>query len=162
MDQLLTDIAGDLAERLRARSQWLAVAESCTGGWMAQTCTDLAGSSAWFDRGFVTYSNAAKQEMLGVGGRTLIEHGAVSEAVIREMAVGVLANSRADHSIAISGIAGPAGGTPDKPVGTVWFAWADRDGHVVARRHRLFGDREMVRRQAVAIALAGLIDVVGR
>lgn len=160
MDGVLTTKAAQLAAQLKARGQWLAVAESCTGGWLAQTCTDLAGSSTWFERGFVTYSNTAKQEMLGVAADTLAVHGAVSAEVVGEMALGVLAHSHADHAVAISGIAGPSGGSVDKPVGTVWFAWVGPDRTVNTRRVRLFGDREAVRRQAVLIALDGLIDAL--
>ncbi|MCB1737113.1 MAG: nicotinamide-nucleotide amidohydrolase family protein [Gammaproteobacteria bacterium] len=160
VDSLLASHAACLASLMRRQGALLAVAESCTGGGLAQICTELAGSSAWFDRGFVTYSNAAKQDMLGVATETLAVHGAVSEAVVREMAHGAIGNSRAGVSVAISGIAGPGGGSADKPVGTVWFAWARRDGAVRVRCERLFGDRAMVRRQAVLIALDGLIDVV--
>lgn len=151
-----------LAERLGAallsRGEWLAVAESCTGGWLAQSVTAIAGSSAWFDRGFVTYSNAAKADMLGVPESTLERHGAVSEATARVMAQGALAHSRADWSVAITGIAGPSGGTPEKPVGTVCFAWAQRDGGCEALTRRFAGDRAVVREQAVALALNGLLE----
>jgi nicotinamide-nucleotide amidase len=151
-----------LAERLGAallsRGEWLAVAESCTGGWLAQSVTAIAGSSAWFDRGFVTYSNAAKVDMLGVPEFTLERHGAVSEATARAMAQGVLAHSRADWSVAITGIAGPSGGTPEKPVGTVCFAWAQKDGGCEALTCHFTGDRAAVREQAVALALNGLLE----
>ncbi|MCB1735399.1 MAG: nicotinamide-nucleotide amidohydrolase family protein [Gammaproteobacteria bacterium] len=145
---------------MNRRGDRIAVAESCTGGGLAQACTDQAGSSTWFDRGFVTYSNEAKQDMLGVRVETLADHGAVSEAVVREMAQGAIRHSRANVSVAISGIAGPGGGTADKPVGTIWFAWAVRGEGVRVQRARLFGNRETVRRQAVLIALAGLIDAI--
>ena len=152
----------NLAERLGAvllsRGEWLAVAESCTGGWLAQSVTAIAGSSAWFDRGFVTYSNAAKADMLGVPESTLERHGAVSEATARAMAQGALAHSRADWSVAITGIAGPSGGTPEKPVGTVCFAWAQRDGGCEGLTRRFIGDRAAVREQAVALALNGLLE----
>jgi nicotinamide-nucleotide amidase len=152
----------NLAERLGAvllsRGEWLAVAESCTGGWLAQSVTAIAGSSAWFDRGFVTYSNAAKADMLGVPESTLERHGAVSEATARAMAQGALAHSRADWSVAVTGIAGPGGGTPEKPVGTVCFAWAQRDGGCEALTRRFIGDRAAVREQAVALALNGLLE----
>lgn len=151
-----TVLASALAARLRAREEMLACAESCTGGWVAKICTDLAGSSAWFERGFVTYSNAAKQEMLGVSAATLEAWGAVSEPVVREMAVGALAHSRAQWSLAISGIAGPGGGSPEKPVGTVWMAWAGPGDWLEARCFRFAGDRQAVRQQAVAAALGGL------
>jgi len=154
-----------LAERLGSllleRGEWLAAAESCTGGWLAQSVTAIAGSSAWFDRGFVTYSNAAKVDMLGVPESTLERHGAVSEAVARAMAQGVLAHSRADWSVAITGIAGPSGGSPEKPVGTVCFAWAGKDGGCEAQTCHFSGDRAAVREQSVWHALNGLIERLG-
>jgi nicotinamide-nucleotide amidase len=122
----LEKLAERLGQRLLERGECLAAAESCTGGWLAQSVTAIAGSSAWFDRGFVTYSNAAKIDMLGVPENTLNRHGAVSEAVARAMAQGALAHSRADWTVAITGIAGPGGGSPEKPVGTVCFAWASK------------------------------------
>ncbi|MBT8421479.1 MAG: nicotinamide-nucleotide amidohydrolase family protein [Gammaproteobacteria bacterium] len=139
----------------------LVTAESCTGGWIAQAITDVAGSSMWFDRGFVTYSNLSKQEMLGVGEAALQRYGAVSEAVAREMAMGALTHSAAQVGVAVSGIAGPGGGTADKPVGTVCFAWAintgDGKGAVVKATTGCFaGDREAIRRQAVVEALQGV------
>lgn len=153
-----------LAERLGCllieRGEWLAAAESCTGGWLAQSVTAIAGSSTWFDRGFVTYSNAAKVDMLGVSDSTLARHGAVSEAVARAMAQGVLTHSRADWSVAITGIAGPSGGSPEKPVGTVCFAWASKDGGCEAKTCLFSGDRASVREQSVRYALNGLIDRV--
>lgn len=139
----------------------LATAESCTGGWVAQCITDVAGSSAWFDRGFVTYSNEAKCAMLGVDPGLLETHGAVSEATVRAMAAGALRNSRAQVAVAVSGIAGPAGGMADKPVGTVWFAWAKADGECRAQVRHFEGDRRQVRSQAVAAALRGVVDVCG-
>jgi len=154
----LDTLAQQLGERLAARSWWLAVAESCTGGWIAKTCTDASGASAWFDRGYVTYSNRAKQDMLGVQAATLDAHGAVSEAVVREMAEGALVRSGVQLAVAVSGIAGPAGGTPDKPVGTVWLGWAGEGMASRASHHRFDGDRNAVRRQAVAAALRGLLD----
>ncbi len=159
MDKQLTELAGRVAAGLSGKRMMLAAAESCTGGWVAKVCTDLAGSSSWFERGFVTYSNEAKREMLGVSPRTLAAHGAVSEATVREMAAGALARSRAQVSLAISGIAGPGGGTDGKPVGTVWFAWATADGTGV-RLERFDGDREAVRRAAVIAALEGVLDVI--
>ena len=153
-----------LAERLGCllieRGEWLAAAESCTGGWLAQSVTAIAGSSTWFDRGFVTYSNAAKADMLGVSDSTLARHGAVSEAVARAMAQGVLTHSRADWSVAITGIAGPSGGSPEKPVGTVCFAWASKEGGCEAKTCLFSGDRASVREQSVRYALNGLIDRV--
>jgi nicotinamide-nucleotide amidase len=151
--------AAHLGERLLAAQLTLAAAESCTGGWLAQCVTAIAGSSAWFERGFVTYSNHAKMEMLDVPRITLVRHGAVSEATARAMAMGALAHSRADLAVAISGIAGPGGGSPDKPVGLVCFAWARRDGGCRAASQVFPGDREAVRAAAVACALAGLLEL---
>lgn len=136
----------------------LVTAESCTGGWVAQCLTAIAGSSAWFDRGFVTYSNEAKQEMLGVPPDMLAEHGAVSQPVAVAMAEGALRNSRADWAVAITGIAGPTGGSPQKPVGTVCFAWGCRDGRIVTSTRHFPGSREVVRAQSVEHALSGLIE----
>ncbi|MCW8917785.1 MAG: nicotinamide-nucleotide amidohydrolase family protein [Gammaproteobacteria bacterium] len=146
-----------LAALLRDRGMMLATAESCTGGWVAKACTDLPGSSHWFERGFVTYTNESKQEMLGVSPETLLTHGAVSEATVAQMARGALAQSRAQCSVAISGIAGPGGGSAEKPVGTVCFAWAVAGGEVTTERCHFDGGREAVRGQAVAHALQGLI-----
>ena len=161
MDKL-TELSQQLAKLLLQQKKQLAVAESCTGGWLAKCLTDLAGSSQWFERGFVTYSNAAKQEMLGVRPRTLLRDGAVSEVVVAEMAVGALLHSHADFSVAISGIAGPGGAVPGKQVGTVCFSWAVKgDLHHQDTRH-FEGDREAVRRQAVVCALEGLLDVVNK
>ena len=157
----LNELTQRLADVLAGNGRMLAVAESCTGGWVAKTLTDLAGSSTWFERGFVTYSNASKQDMLGVSSGTLAQHGAVSEAVVREMAQGVLARSQADVALAISGIAGPGGGLPDKPVGTVCFAWAMRDGFDETVTCRFKGDRDAVRRQSVHQALQHLLDLPG-
>ncbi|GHA57255.1 CinA family protein [Photobacterium aphoticum] len=141
-----------------ARQQWVAAtAESCTGGGIASAITDIAGSSAWFDRAFITYSNEAKQDMLGVAAQTLNDHGAVSEAVVYEMARGALAHSLAHISVAVSGIAGPGGGSDAKPVGTVWLAWADHTGWADAQCFHFDGDRVAVRQQAVDAALDGLL-----
>jgi nicotinamide-nucleotide amidase len=159
-DRALADLARRLGDRLMARGWMAATAESCTGGWIAKTLTDVAGSSGWFDRGFVSYTNAAKQELLGVDGATLATHGAVSEATVRAMASGALARSAAQVAVAVSGIAGPTGGTADKPVGTVWLAWARRDGVTDTRHRRFDGDREAVRRQTVAEAIQGLERLV--
>ena len=153
----LENLAHELGAALLARGEWLTAAESCTGGWLAQSVTAIAGSSAWFERGFVTYSNAAKVEMLGVPKTTLERHGAVSEATARAMAQGALAHSRADWSVAITGIAGPAGGSAEKPVGTVCFAWAWQAGGCEAQTCHFTGDRAAVREQAVRQALAGLL-----
>lgn len=150
-----------LAAQLSRRNQLLATAESCTGGWLAKVCTDRAGSSGWFERGFVTYSNAAKQEMLGVLPATLQQDGAVSEAVVREMAAGALQNSAADIAVAISGIAGPGGAMPGKPVGTVCFGLATKEMILQSDTHHFEGGREAVRRQSVAHALTGLLHVLG-
>ncbi|MDR2189290.1 MAG: nicotinamide-nucleotide amidase [Azonexus sp.] len=153
----LETLAARLGTALLARNAWLAAAESCTGGWLAQSVTAIPGSSAWFDRGFVTYSNAAKTELLGVPETTLERHGAVSEATARAMAQGALAHSRADWAVAITGIAGPGGGSPDKPVGTVCFAWAAKESGCAAQTRHFDGDRAAVRQQAVRHALLGLI-----
>lgn len=151
-------LAQELGSALLARGEWLAVAESCTGGWLAQSVTAIAGSSGWFDRGFVTYSNAAKVDMLGVSETTLDRHGAVSEATARAMVQGVLAHSLADWAVAITGIAGPSGGSLDKPVGTVCFAWAAKDGGCEAQTCHFTGDRGAVREQSVRHALSGLLQ----
>lgn len=157
----LTSLAERLLQRLLAEGALLVTAESCTGGWVAKLITDIAGSSAGFDRGFVTYSNAAKEETLGVSPETLEQQGAVSEAVVREMVSGALNNSQGTLALSVSGIAGPGGGTSEKPVGTVWFAWGRRGGEVIAQRLRFEGDRDAVRRQAVARALQGAIEYLG-
>ena len=162
----------------------LMTAESCTGGWIAKICTDLPGSSRWFEQGFVTYSNRAKESMLGVSAETLAAHGAVSEAVVREMVAGALEHGNGDLAVAVSGIAhtteqipgnladlpgvavavsgiaGPGGGTHFKPRGTVWIAWQSGDGEATARRFHFEGDRAAVRFQAVEAALQGLIELV--
>ena len=157
----LNELAQQLASALLLQHRTLAVAESCTGGWVAKILTDLPGSSQWFERGFVSYSNAAKQDMLGVSAATLDASGAVSEATVREMAAGVLAHSPADLALAISGIAGPGGAVPGKPVGTVCFAWAARTGLQRVETRLFAGDRAAVRRQSVVHALQGLIDESG-
>lgn len=157
----LESLAEQLGQALLSRGEWLATAESCTGGWVAQTLTAIAGSSAWFDRGFITYSNAAKMEMLGVPETTLERHGAVSEATARAMAQGVLSHSRANWSLSITGIAGPSGGTAEKPVGTVCFAWASDDGGCEAQTRLFNGDRAAVREQSVRYALRGLLERLG-
>ncbi|MFW1676685.1 CinA family protein [Pontibacter sp. JAM-7] len=142
---------------LQQAGAYLATAESCTGGGVAAAITSVAGSSAWFDCGFVTYSNLAKTRMLGVATETLSEHGAVSEAVVTEMAEGALARSEATIAVAISGIAGPDGGSQDKPVGTVWFAWAVLDRPTVTSLCFFSGERNAVQQQAVEQALEGVI-----
>lgn len=152
--------AEQLGEVLKLKGLMLTTAESCTGGWVAQVLTSVAGSSAWFERGFVTYSNEAKQEMLAVSADTLEQFGAVSEAVVSEMAQGALMHSRAQLSVAVSGVAGPGGGSTEKPVGTVCFGWAKQSGKVISRRLHFEGDRQAVRRQAVVVAIQGLRDLV--
>jgi nicotinamide-nucleotide amidase len=141
---------------LEKKGQTLSTAESCTGGWVAQAVTSVAGSSAWFERGYVTYSNAAKREMLGVPQRLLARYGAVSEQAARAMARGALKKSRADHAVAITGIAGPGGSVPGKPVGTVCFAWA-RGRKIRSETKRFKGGRGRVRRQSVIHALRGVL-----
>lgn len=150
-------LAEDLGQVLRKRGWRLVTAESCTGGWIAECVTAIAGSSDWFDRGFVTYSNAAKTEMLGVEPGLIEAHGAVSEEVVRAMAAGALQHSQAQVAVAVSGIAGPSGGTPAKPVGTVWLAWQQQGQEVATRRELLAGNRRAVRWQAVEVALRGLL-----
>lgn len=156
-DKKLSLIVEQLAELLIKHNKQLSVAESCTGGWVAKELTDLSGSSAWFERGFVTYSNQAKHEMLGVMESTLDTYGAVSEETVIEMAIGALKNSHADFSLSISGIAGPTGGSSEKPVGLVWFSWAaqeDKKHKTLATEKKIFtGDRNSVRQQAVEYVL---------
>ncbi|MCG6940990.1 MAG: nicotinamide-nucleotide amidase [Thiohalocapsa sp.] len=159
-DDDLARLAETLGERLAAAGLMLATAESCTGGWIAKCITDVAGSSGWLERGFVTYSNAAKQELLGVEAVTLAEHGAVSEPVVRQMAAGAVSRSGAQVAVAVSGIAGPGGGSTEKPVGMVCFGFALPGGVSTETRH-FQGDRESVRRHAVAHALRRLIELLG-
>ena len=154
----LEALASKLGALLQGNGQTLCTAESCTGGWVAQCLTAIPGSSRWFDRGFVTYSNAAKQEMLGVSATTLETQGAVSEATAAEMALGALRHSQSDWSLAITGIAGPDGGNADKPVGTVFFAWAGTDGQLATARRNFSGTREDIRAQSVAFALKGILE----
>ena len=160
-DEELHQLAGELGELLRARNWMLATAESCTGGWVGQLVTALPGSSQWYERGFITYANAAKIEMLGVPAATIDEHGAVSEQTASAMAAGALAHSHAQAALAISGIAGPGGGTRQKPVGLVCYGWALADGTVMSSTCRLDGDREEIRSRAVAAAMRGLIELMG-
>lgn len=155
-DSALEKLAKTLGEELRQAGRIIATAESCTGGWIAKLMTDVAGSSAWFDRGFITYSNRAKQELLGVSAEVLSVQGAVSEAVVREMAQAALARSDAHITVAVSGIAGPEGGSEEKPVGTVCFAWSMLDGPTHSERQLFSGDRDAVRRAAAAHALGGM------
>jgi len=156
----LTSLAIKVGAKLRGKGLMLATAESCTGGWVAQAVTSVAGSSDWFERGFVTYSDTAKQEMLGVSARTLATHGAVSEETAREMARGALSHSHAQVALAITGIAGPGGGSPEKPVGMVCFAWAVTGGKLVVQTLHFKGDRESVRRQSVIAALQGVLALL--
>ena len=156
----LATLATLVGARLKAKGLKLATAESCTGGWVAQAVTSISGSSEWFDRGFVTYSNDSKREMLGVRAETLAAHGAVSESIAREMAVGALDCSGAGVALSVTGVAGPTGGSPEKPVGMVCFAWALRGGAVESETRRFGGDREAIRRQSVVRSLQGLLERV--
>lgn len=159
-DKDLIPLAEQLANLLIKKDKLLCAAESCTGGWLAKVLTDLSGSSQWFERGFVTYSNAAKTEMLGVAETIINKCGAVSQETVEAMAVGALKNSHADFSLSITGIAGPSGGTEDKPVGLVWFAWATKENtaeKIISSEQKIFnGDRDAVRQQAVVHALTEL------
>ena len=157
-DEQLKDLAMAVGERLQHENEKLALAESCTGGWIAKACTDVAGSAAWFAGGWVSYSNEAKQTMVGVDPVTLAENGAVSEAVVREMARGAQRIAGTAYACAVSGIAGPTGGSDDKPVGLVWIAWAHGES-LETERFQFGGDREQVRRRTVAAALEGLTRV---
>lgn len=159
VDEELERLAADVGFALQSAGLRLVTAESCTGGWVGEAVTAIAGSSAWFDRGFITYSNAAKREVLGVAAATLSQHGAVSEETAREMALGALKQSRAQISVAITGVAGPGGGSADKPVGTVCFAWAKNDAALRSEKRLLKGDRTEVRRQSVLIALRGILGL---
>jgi len=159
--ELLAHIPWGLVADLMLKNHWqLATAESCTGGLIAAACTDLAGSSAWFERGFVTYSNASKTEMLGVDAALIARHGAVSEEVVRAMVLGTLAHSRAQVALAVTGVAGPTGGSAEKPVGTVWLGWATPAG-VTTEKCVFDGDRTAIRKATVrcaAIQLAALLQ----
>ncbi|MGH8580564.1 MAG: nicotinamide-nucleotide amidase [Gammaproteobacteria bacterium] len=155
-EEEITRLAAGLGKRLKERGLKVATAESCTGGWLGQAITSVGGSSQWYERGFITYSNEAKQEMLGVRLETIARHGAVSEQVAREMAEGALARSRAELGIAVTGIAGPEGGSTEKPVGTVCFAWAHAGRLALAETKRFGGDRAAIRAHSVAHALAVL------
>lgn len=155
----MNELARRIGERLKARGLRLATAESCTGGWVAMALTAIPGSSDWFERGYVTYSNAAKHEDLGVAEETLRRHGAVSEEVAREMAAGALERARAQVALAITGVAGPSGGTKDKPVGLVCFAWA-LGSKMTSQTRRFDGDRESVRRQSVLHALERALELL--
>ena len=156
-DAALQAMAADLEQRLRDARHMLVTAESCTGGWIAKAVTDVAGCSDWFDCGLAAYSYEAKQALLGVRPETLERFGAVSRETVLEMVSGALVHSGASLAVAVTGIAGPGGGTVDKPVGTVWLAWKRRGGYAKAEVHHFDGDREAVRRQTVAVALQGLV-----
>ena len=155
-DVTLQALAAEVGHALKSAGRMLATAESCTGGWIAKVLTDTPGSSGWFERGFITYSNESKVGMLGVRQGSLDAQGAVSEAVAREMAEGATQWSRAQVAVAVTGIAGPDGGTADKPVGMVWLAWRWADGRVTTQLCQFSGDRDSVRFQAVLTALEGL------
>lgn len=163
-DAQLQKLSAQVGEVLLAQGLVLACAESCTGGWVAKSLTDIAGCSRWFERGFVTYTNCAKQEMLGVDAALLERYGAVSEEAVQAMAEGALRHSQASLTLGLSGIAGPGGGTKDIPVGLVWFAWLRKTktgGMERFSRQQIFaGDREAVRRQAVACALQGVLTIL--
>ena len=152
--------AEQVAAALRAHGEMLATAESCTGGWIAKACTDLAGSSEWFESAAVTYSNRAKQALLGVTSATLEKYGAVSRECALEMVAGVLARFEANVAVAVTGIAGPGGGTQEKPIGTVWVAWQRRGHEARVEAFHFGGDRDGVRRQAVAVALKGVRKIL--
>ena len=159
-EKRITELARVLGKACQRRRVWVATAESCTGGGVAEAITRIAGSSGWFECGFVTYSNAAKHDLLHVPREALERFGAVSEEVVREMARGALESSRAQVAVAVTGIAGPGGGTTRKPVGMVCFAWAARGEAPQSRTFRFSGGRSIIRRRSVAIALHGLIDLL--
>lgn len=160
-DENLQKLATQVGKVLLAREQMLALAESCTGGWIGQAVTAVAGSSAWFERGFITYSNLAKTEMLGVTAEAIRDHGAVSEVVVEQMAAGALMHSQAQWSIAVSGVAGPGGGSAGRPVGSVWIAWCGPDNLPQAQRFCLPGTRQAIRRESVIAGLQGLLTRLG-
>ena len=160
MDNSLYKLAADVGSALKARGLALATAESCTGGWIGEAVTAVPGSSDWYECGFITYTNVAKREMLGVAAATLEKFGAVSEETVKAMVAGALAHSHAQIAVAVSGVAGPSGGTPAKPVGTVCIAWGRRDGAPLAETRHFAGDREAVRRQSVECGLSGLLKLV--
>ncbi|PSJ16305.1 CinA family protein [Nitrosomonas supralitoralis] len=159
-DQAIFDLAVRVGEALAQRGWMLVTAESCTGGWVGQAVTAVAGSSGWYERGFITYSNRSKCEMLGVQQATLDQFGAASPQTAQEMAIGALNQSHAEISASITGIAGPDGGTATKPVGMVCFAWAIKDGLVRQQTYRFKGDRKTIRRLAVETALRGILDLL--
>ena len=159
-DKRLYQLAQQVGDALISRALMLTTAESCTGGWLGEAVTMVPGSSDWYERGFITYTYVSKREMLGVKAETLEQHGAVSEQAVKEMVAGALAHSHAQVAVAVSGIAGPAGGTPDKPVGTVCLAWALKNGEPIVETLHFAGDREAVRKQAVERALAGVLKLL--
>lgn len=156
----MNNLVSDVAQRLILNQEMLAVAESCTGGWLAKVCTDMAGSSTWFERGFVTYSNEAKYEMLGVSLESINTYGAVSQQTVEAMVTGALSHSHANWAIAISGVAGPNGGTEANPVGSVWFAWMKKNQQAVTSKQLFSGDRNQVRQQSVEFALEQLFKLL--
>ena len=162
VDAELEHLASEVGQALQCAECRLVTAESCTGGWVGEAVTAIAGSSNWFDRGFITYSNAAKREALGVADTTLKRHGAVSEETAREMAIGALKFSRANIAVAITGVAGPGGGSADKPVGMVCFAWARDNVALQSATQLLGGDRTAVRHQSVSIALRGILALLAK
>ncbi|SFO27856.1 CinA family protein [Nitrosospira briensis] len=159
-DMVLQDLARQAGTALSQQELMLATAESCTGGWLGQTITSIAGSSAWYERGFITYAAISKHEMLGVSNATLEQYGAVSEQTASEMSAGAIARSHAQVAVSITGIAGPDGATPEKPVGMVCFAWIMKEGMALAETRYFSGSREEIRRQSVAGALQGVIDLL--
>lgn len=159
MNDTIRALCAELATLLQDRGWMIATAESCTGGLIAGACTELSGSSNWFERGFVTYSNDAKQELLGVDADAIAQHGAVSEVVARAMAFGAVRHSRAQASVAVTGVAGPTGGSPAKPVGTVWFGFSV-GGRLSSETRRFDGDRSAVRQATVEHALRRLLELL--
>jgi len=159
-DEILEHLAGEVVSRLSDASLSLVTAESCTGGWVAKLITDIPGSSPVIERGFVTYSNTSKQDLLSVPGSIITEHGAVSESCVKAMVAGALRNSQATLGLAITGIAGPGGGSAEKPVGTVWLSWAG-PGWLKVEQHQFDGNRDAVRRQAARRALQGVLEFSG-
>jgi len=160
-DPELYELAARVGHKLRAAERRIATAESCTGGWVAKCLTDIPGSSQWFERGYVTYSNLAKEQSIGVAASVIETFGAVSRPTVEQMAAGALHDSGADLAVAVTGIAGPDGGSPEKPVGLVWFALAQRAAPPVALQQQFAGDREAIRRAAVATALRLVIGAAG-
>jgi nicotinamide-nucleotide amidase len=159
-DRILYELAERVGRALEQRGLMVATAESCTGGWVAEAITMVPGSSAWFERGFVSYTYISKREMLGVRAETLEQHGAVSEPVVQQMVLGALERSHAQVALAVSGTAGPSGGTPQKPVGTVCIAWGSKNLEPRSETLHFAGDREAVRRQSVIHALTVLLDML--